>query len=195
MRSDRTGVARETAVTLGIAAAEDIEAFRSLFLERCALEAAGDGVERQDAIRREMARLAPAVQRHLEALGGALVAVEDPSAVGRAQRQPLPLTYIAAFGAREDYQPHAEGLAATLETVASRFRFGEGGEERLRRRRRSHTSRRERQVRRAALWALIATGVLAFYAVGLRAFGDWGAEGAPGSQPVVDTAVPAKSGR
>lgn len=50
--------------------------------------------------------------------------------MGRAQRQPLPLTYIAAFGAREDYQPHAEGLAATLETVASRFRSGEGGEER-----------------------------------------------------------------
>lgn len=188
MRPNRPGAARETAAALGIGAAEDIETFRSLFLERRALEAADNDTERQEAIRREMARLAPVVQRHLEALGGALVAVEDPSAVGRAQRQPLPLTYVAAFGAREDYEPHAESLAGALETAANHFRSGEGGEERLRRRRRNHMSHRQRLLRRASLWALLVLGVLAFYAAGLRTLGDWGSEGPSESRPSIDGA-------
>lgn len=191
MRPNRSGAARDTAAALGIAAAGEIETFRSLFLERRALEAASADTARQEAIRREMARLAPAVQRHLETLGGALVAPEDPSAVGRAQRQPLPLAYIAAFGAREDYEPHAESLAGALETAAGRYRSGEGGEERLRRRRRRHTSHRQRLVRRALLWSLIVLGVLAFYAAGLRAFGDWGPEGSVGPRPAADAAAPA----
>ena len=182
MTPDRTNSARETAATLGIAAAEDIEAFRSLFLERRALETVGDDSGRQDAIRREMVRLAPAVQRHLEVLGGALVAVDDQTAIGRAQRQPLPLTYVAAFGAREDYEPHAESFVGALDTAAARFRAGEGGEERLRRRRRRRTGRRQRLLRRASLWTLLVLGVLVFYLAGLRALGDWGDEDPAGSR-------------
>ncbi len=192
MRPNRPGAARETATALGIAAAEDIEVFRSLFLERCALEATESDLPRQDSIRREMAGLAPAVQRHLEALGSALVAVDDPSTPGHTGRQPVPLTYVAAFGAREDYEPHAESLAGALETAALHFRSGEGGAERLRRRRRRHTSHRQRLLRRVSLWALLGLTVLAFYVAGLRAFGDWGG-GPPDSVSPVQI-VPRGSG-
>lgn len=170
-QTSRPGATRETAASLGIAAAEDIDEFRALFVERHGLEVAGQDAERQTAIRREMIRLAPAVQRHLEALGGALVAVEDGTT---PNRQPLPLTYVAAFGAREDYEPHAEALSGALQTAAERFRSGEGGEERLRRRRHRRTNHRSRRARRAALWAALGVAVLVFYVAGLRAFGDWG---------------------
>ncbi len=196
MRPHRPGGARETAATLGIAAAEDIEAFRSLFLERCALEATAGEADRQEAIRREMARLAPTVQRHLAVLGGALVAIEDPAGLGHGQRQPLPLTYVAAFGVREDYEPHAESLAGALETAAARFRSGDGSAERLRRRRKRHTGHRQRLLRRVSLWALLGLAVLAFYAAGLRAFGDWGDSGPTESRSSIEVApVGSEAGR
>lgn len=186
MRPNRPGAVRETATALGNAAAEDIEAFRALFLERRALESTEGDLQRQESIRREMAGLAPAVQRHLEALGSALVVVDDPSAPARASRQPLPLTYVAAFGAREDYEAHAESLAGALETAAHRFRSGEGGAERLHRRRRRRTSHRQRTLRRASLWVLLGLTVVAFYVAGLRAFGDWG--GPPDSAAPLEVA-------
>lgn len=190
MSPNRPGASRDTAATLGIGAAEDIEAFRSLFMERSALEAHGGDPAREDAIRRELVRLAPAVQRHLEALGGALVGIDDPSATSRAQRQPLPLTYVAAFGAPEDYQPHAEALAGALDTAAGRFRSGEGGEERLRRRRRHHTSHRQRLLQRTALWLTLSVAVAGFYVAGLRALGDWGTA-EPGKAPsAIDNTMP-----
>jgi len=181
----RPGATRETAATLGIAAAEDIDEFRALFAERHALEVAGQDTDRQAAIRREMIRLAPAVQRHLEVLGGALVSVDDGTAPAR---QPLPLTYVAAFGAREDYEPHVETLTGALQTAAERFRAGEGGDERMRRRRHRRANHRQRLVKRAALWAALGVAVLIFYVAGLRAFGDWGGlpdpKGADSGAPV-----------
>ncbi|TAK73527.1 MAG: hypothetical protein EPO16_12435 [Dehalococcoidia bacterium] len=36
----------------------------------------------------------------------------------------MPLTYIAASGAREDYESHVESLAGALEMAAHRFRSG-----------------------------------------------------------------------
>jgi hypothetical protein len=178
----RPGGAHETAASLGEAAAADLDEFRTLFVERRALEATPEADStRLDAVRREMARLAPAVQRHLETLGGALVTFEDTSPGPRTRRDPLPLTYVAAFGARDDYEPHADSLAGALETAAARYRSGEGGEERLaRRRRRRHSSHRARLAKRVALWGVVGLLALTFYAVGLKQFGSW----APGTSAV-----------
>lgn len=182
------GSSRETAASLGEAAAEELDEFRTLFTERRALEAVPDAdAERLAEVRRRMGNLAPAVQRHLETLGGALVAFEDARASGRTRRDPLPLTYVAAFGGADDYAVHGDSLVGALETAAGQYRAGEGGEERLeRRRRRRRSSRRSRAMRRVVVWSGVAVLALTFYVVGLMTLGDWAPGGAPDPVPSVE---------
>lgn len=182
------GSSRETAASLSAAAAEELDEFRELFVERQALESSTEpDAPRLRDVQRRLGSLAPAVQRHLETLGGALVAFEDTRASGRTRRDPLPLTYIAAFGGAEDYAAHGESLVGALETAAERYRSGEGGEERLeRRRRRRRSSRKSRLMRRVLTWGAVAALALTFYVVGLMTLGDWSPGGAPDPVPPVE---------
>ncbi|TAJ21633.1 MAG: hypothetical protein EPO65_01180 [Dehalococcoidia bacterium] len=188
------GSARETAASLSEAAAEELDEFRDLFVERQALESSAEyDSARLSDVRRRLGSLAPAVQRHLETLGGALVAFEDARVSGRTRRDPLPLTYIAAFGGPEDYAAHGESLVGALETAAERYRSGEGGEERLeRRRRRRRSSRSSRAMRRVLVWGAVAVLALTFYVVGLMTLGDWSPGGAPDPVPPVEASPGAR---
>ncbi len=179
------GSPRETAASLGEAAAEELDEFRALFIERRALEATPDAdAARLSDVRQRMGNLAPAVQRHLETLGGALVAFEDARASGRTRRDPLPLTYVAAYGGADDYAVHGDSLVGALETAAGQYRAGEGGEERLaRRRRRRRSSHRSRVMRRVVMWSAVAVLALTFYVAGLMTLGDWSPGGGPDPVP------------
>lgn len=188
------GSSRETAASLSEAAAEELDEFRTLFVERRMLETTPDAdAARLGEVRRRMGNLAPAVQRHLETLGGALVAFEDSRASGRTRRDPLPLTYVAAFGGPDDYEVHGDSLVGALETAAAQYRSGEGGEERLqRRRRRRRSSRRSHLMRRVVVWSAIAALSLTFYVAGLMTFGDWSPGGAPDPVPAVEASPDAR---
>jgi hypothetical protein len=148
-------------------AADEIAAFTRLFEERRAAEAEGE--ERGTVNAREMDLIAHAIQRHLEYIGRSWL--EEAGDHGR----PESLVALLAFGARPDYERHADQAIAQLREAEALYRTGDIDAAPMpsgRRRRRSRVrhSTRGRRFRIAAL--IIA--VFAMWGIVLAACGSWG---------------------